>query len=556
VSDDGTVGLAHRRLAIIDLSPGGHQPMGLCEAPLQIVFNGQIYNHREIREELEAAGHCFRTDSDTEVLLRAYLEHGTEVCSRLRGMYAFAVYDGRDKSLFLARDPFGIKPLYLWQSGSRRWFSSQVKALIAAGLPTTPSAAGHAGFLLWGHVPAGRTLYHEVTELAAGTWTKLWADGRSESGTHFAVVDEIAHPRLAAPRSSVEAKEALDHALRQSVRRHFVSDVPVSLFLSSGRDSSTLCALAQEATGQTLAAVTLAFREYLGTGWDETALAVDVAELYGADHTVTQLGAEDFESNRDELIASMDQPSVDGVNTFFVSKVTREAGFKVALSGLGADEIFQGYSSFVTVPRLARAAAIASAIPGFGRAVRNVASHLLDGRSSPKYAGLIEIGGSYGGAYLLRRGLFMPWELPKLMGPDLAEAGLAELDPVGEVNRTIHCLTSPIKRMVALESMLYMMPRLLRDSDWASMHHSLEIRVPFVEVDLFRTVVAALGTGHDYTKADLASSPRVALPEAILTRPKTGFMVPVHSWLRGARSHKGDNSLRGWALELYRQFGV
>jgi asparagine synthase (glutamine-hydrolysing) len=399
-------------------------------------------------------------------------------------------------------------------------------------------------------LPAGRTLYHEVVEFPPGTWATFDSDGVQRQGVHFSLLDELC---AEAPPAGNRA-EALAEAMRDSVRHHFVSDVPVGVFLSAGRDSCTLLGLAAEVVSPTPTAITLQLREFDGTDWDESELAQVAAEHYGAPHRVIPASKSDFEAEFESILAAMDQPSVDGVNVYFISKAAKEAGFKVALSGLGADEIFRGYSSFESVPKLVQATRTASKVPGFGRAVRMVASRTLGGAASPKYASLLEYGGSFGGAYFLRRGLHMPWELSRILDPDFARAGLAELEVVASLNDGLRRVPSSQARMVALESLHYMVPRLLRDADWASMHHSLEIRVPFVDVPLLRTVFAELLRGNAYSKADMAATLALPLPKAILERPKVGFMVPMHAWLQGNEPRKGGGSMRAWARQVYSRF--
>ncbi len=521
------------------------------EAQLHITFNGEIYNYRELREDLAAKGHTFRTGSDTEVVLHMYAEYGEAMCNRLVGMFGFAIYDERDRSLFLARGPVGIKPLYFAWDGDVFWFASQVKALLAAGISTEISPAGLTGFLLWGHVPSGMTMYQAIREVAPGTTMRVAADGSATVNRHFDFVEELQRKSEAIERLSPEDALASFHEeVRATVRRHFVADVPVSVFLSAGKDSSTLLALAAEVLPEPPSAVTLAFKEYAGTDWDEVPIARQVAEACGSPHHVVEVGEEDFRREKDNILEAMDQPSVDGVNSYFVSRAARQVGFKVALSGLGADEILGGYSSFESIPKLVRAAKIGSAVPGFGLALRQIARRVIRDRASPKYASLLEYGGTVGGAYLLRRALFMPWEIREMLPRHIAKRGLEELGEPTISNGLVEPLSGRFTEIVALETMKYMVPRLLRDCDWASMYHSLEVRVPFVDAPFLRLVMRRLDEEANYSKSDLLGVPKARLPRSVTHRPKTGFMVPVTSWLLGEERGKGDNSLRHWATHV------
>lgn len=551
ITDDGYMGLAHRRLSIIDLSDAGAQPMASADGRLHIVFNGEIYNYKQLRSGLEKKGYRFRSQSDTEVLLCLYAEYGTEMVHSLRGMYAFAIWDRNKQGLLLARDPFGIKPLYYADNGSTLRFASQVKALLQSSeIDTTPDSAGHVGFFLWGSVPEPYTLYKGIRALPAGS--TLWASGY---GSHqpvpfFNTAEALSSIEAVRPVSREEGAECLRAALLDSVQHHLVADVPVGVFLSAGLDSTTLTALAVESSSASLHTATLGFNEYRGTENDETILAAKVADYYRTKHHTRWVSRHDFVDERESLLKAMDQPTIDGVNTYFVSKVAAESGLKVAMSGLGGDELFGGYSSFRDVPRMAKWLSPFHIIPDLGRLFRWVSAPVLKHLTSPKYAGLLEYGGTNGGAYLLRRGLFMPWELPEILGDKIAREGWEELRPLLRLEQTIRGATSDRIRMSAFEMSWYMRNQLLRDADWAGMAHSLEIRVPLVDVELIRRM-APLLTATFPDKQDMARTPRVPLPPEIVNRHKTGFSVPVQEWLREESGFQhGERGLRGWARQV------
>lgn len=557
-STDRRVALGHRRLAIIDLSPTGAQPMFSADQSLAIVFNGEIYNYRELRADLEDRGCFFKSQSDTEVLLHLYAELGEAMLPKLRGMYAFALWDNQKGGLFLARDPFGIKPLYYADDGKTIRAASQVKALLAGRhIDKTPEPAGHVGFFLWGHVPEPFTLYRNIRALPAGSSLWVGRDGKHEPKNFWDVTSILSsteptnrEPSTLNPQLS---NERLRSALLDTVRRHLVADVPVGVFLSSGLDSTTLAALAAEAGG-TLRTVTLGFEEFRGTANDETALAEEVARWYGADHQTVWVTRTDFQEHFERLLAAMDQPSIDGVNTYFVSLAAARTGLKVALSGLGGDELFGGYSSFTDVPRMVRAASRFGRVSLLGKGIRIVSAPILKRFTSPKYAGLVEYGGTYGGAYLLRRSMVMPWELPKFLDAEVVRQGWEELQSLPRLKQTTHGLASAQQKVSALELSWYMRNQLLRDSDWAGMAHSLEIRVPFVDPELLKRIAPLLAGEKPPTKRDMANAPARKLPDAILQRPKTGFAIPVREWLTKQKEPTQDRGLRRWANEVYGQF--
>jgi asparagine synthase (glutamine-hydrolysing) len=553
LSEDQRIGLAHRRLSIIDLSDAGAQPMMDADTGNQIVFNGEIYNHPRLRRELEATGQRFRSHSDTEVLLKLYAQHGTDMVHKLRGMYAFAICDARRQALFIARDPFGIKPLYLADDGKTLRFASQVRALLAGGgVETQPEPAGHVGFFLWGCVPEPFTLYKAIRAFPAGTSLWIERNGRKEETRFFDLTQEFAQPFAQhSPLDKAEAHKVLRAALLDSVRHHLVADVPVGLFLSAGLDSATLLALARECrpAEAPLNTVTLAFREFVGTPDDEAPLAETLARHYRAQHRTQWVQRQDFADQLDALLDAMDQPSIDGVNSYFVCRAASEAGLKVALSGLGGDEIFAGYSHFQNIPRMVRWVSAFSALPWLGRSARYLLAPLLrHTQVVPKAAGLLEYGGDFAGAYLLRRGLFMPWELPDVLDAELIKEGWRELQTLPALNATIQSLSTDRARISSLESCWYMRNQLLRDTDWAGMAHGVEVRVPLVDVDLFRTVQSLAAASYPVGKQELAATPAEPLPATVIERPKTGFSVPVREWLiRSLQCNEQSRGLRPWA---------
>lgn len=546
LSQDNTVGLAHRRLSILDLSERGAQPMSTPDSSLRIVFNGEIYNFQELRKRLQAKGHKFHSNSDTEVLLHAWREYGQDMVDHLRGMFAFVIWDEEKQGIFLARDHFGIKPLYYHDDGTTFRVASQVKAILAGeSIETQPEPAGHVGFFIWGCVPEPYTLYRNLFSLRAGH--TLWVDrsGLRIPHKYFDIAEELGI--AATTKAEGSASEILQEALCDSVKQHLIADVPVGVFLSAGLDSTTLAALASDDINR-LHAVTLGFEEYKNSQADEVPLAQKVAAHYGCVHHVEHISRLDFDRKLPAILEAMDQPSIDGVNTYFVARAARQAGLKVVISGLGGDELLGGYPSFRQIPAAVSRLKPFAATPGIGRLMRIVSAPLVRRSTSPKYAGLFEYGGSYGGAYLLRRGLFMPWELPQFLDGELVKEGWATLQPVVRLDEWLKPIGSPHAKVAAMEMSLYMRNMLLRDSDWAGMAHSLEIRTPMVDIALFRALAPYLSDlNNPLDKRMLSSIPKRSLPDEIINRPKTGFSIPIGEWL-GAK--KGEGWLRDWSLQI------
>ena len=515
-----------------------------------VTFNGEIYNYPALRTELEAGGVRFRTTSDTEVLLHLYARQGAEMMHRLRGMFAFAIWDEARHGLFLARDPYGIKPLYTANDGWTFRFASQVKALLAGGrVSRDPEPAGVVGFQLFGTVPEPFTLYRDIRALPAGH--TQWID---EAGPRepkpFANLAAILAEGARSPTPQAELPQRVRAAVFESLRAHLLADVEVGVFLSSGIDSGALLGLMRDAGPREIRAITLAFEELSGTAEDEAPLAARVAERYGAHHVVRRVSEGEFRDDLPSIIHAMDQPSIDGVNNWFVSKAAKEAGLKVAISGLGGDELLAGYPSFVDLSRWRRRFGPLAAVPGAGRLARLAINAMAPGfaRARPKALGVLEHANSWGGAYLLRRGLRLPHELPQIMDPDFAREGLRRLKPLRVLSASLAPDPgSDVARVCALESAHYMRNQLLRDADWAGMAHSVEIRVPLVDVMLLQSLAPAIGgLVPGAGKAALAQAPTVPLPNEILNRAKTGFGVPLGAWMDGAA---GADRLSGSVYE-------
>jgi asparagine synthase (glutamine-hydrolysing) len=546
LSADGRAGLASRRLAILDLSEAGAQPMASDDGRFRIVLNGEIYNFRELRRTLETAGARFRSRSDTEVVLALYAREGPAMLSRLRGMYGLAIWDDREQSLLLARDPLGIKPLYFSTEGGCLRFASQVKALERGGAVSREvDPAGLAGFLLWGSVPEPLTIRRAIRALPAG---------------HSLLVREgqIGEPERHAPAGVEPMAPAA--AVEDSVRAHLVSDVPVAVFLSSGLDSSLIAALARRHLAEPPATFTLRFEGLEGTALDEAPLAAEVARRLESRHVERRMGRAELADLWEGALAAMDQPSIDGFNTWAVSRAAHEAGLEVVLSGLGGDEIFGSYPSFAGVPRLARAARRAARVPGLAAIWPAIARRTS--RDRPKLAGLLRHGRTLPGAYFLRRGLFLPEELPALLGRDLAEEGLRRYDPVADAARALAAANGRVGdawiAVHELETARYLRNQLLRDSDWASMAWSVELRVPLADAWLRQRLAAAgFEPARSEGKAALVRRLAPELPDELWRRPKSGFYIPVADWLQPelAAQRPGERSRR-LALRVLERFGV
>lgn len=551
-SAGSNIALAHRRLSVIDLSENASQPMASSDGQYVISFNGEIYNYKSLRERLEKEGVVFKSSSDTEVILELYRKEGVKMLNSLRGMFAFLLWDSVEKKLLAARDPYGIKPLYYADDGYSFYAASSVKALLQSPrISKNLSAGGITGFLSWGSVPEPFTLYEAIRQLPAGACLEVFSDKPNRMTSYFSVSAQFNSSGLEkyTPSSVYEA-------LLDSVKHHFVADVPVAIFLSSGLDSSVILALAADAGFSGIKTVTLAFEEFQGSEQDESLQAARFAAKAGFEHHIHTVTRSDFENELPKILDLMDQPSIDGINTYFVSRAAHRLGLKVALSGLGGDELFGGYPSFQDVPAWAakmRPLQWARFVePFFRLAVKSLLPH------QPKAAGMLAFGGTIPGTYYLKRGLFMPWEIEEILGREFAAVGFGELKLLTRLGDML--LPDPAKdfsRVAVLESCQYMRNQLLRDADWAGMAHSVEIRTPFVDSFLLKRLAPMLAAKESVNKKDILNEMLdKELPEYILQKPKTGFSIPVKDWIGNKNCGDHVHWSREWALQVLEKFHI
>lgn len=548
---EGGVALGHRRLAILDLDARAAQPMQSADGRYLIVFNGEIYNFRDLRRELEREGHTFRTESDTEVLLALFARDGEAMLDKLHGMFAFVVWDRQARRAFAARDPYGIKPLYVAKTGNGIMLASQVKALLASGqVAHDPDPEGQAGFWLLGSVPEPRTWYRDIQAVPAGHFAWI-AEGAVQRMVCWHDIGQVwRNAESMGERDDANVVASVRAALRESVARHLVADVPVGVFLSGGIDSGALAGLMVEAGTRDLQDVTIAYDEFAGSHQDEAPAAAALARHYGIRHHVRRVTREEFLADLPRILASMDQPSIDGINTWYASKAVAELGLKVVVSGVGGDELFQGYRSFRQLPALVSRWRKLSSLPG-ALALGRLAGNLQARRTgNARWRHAADWLRSLEGAYLLSRGLFAPDAYPAEADMTVFAQGF---DPVAHVAAMTGPLPAdPRLALGQIESMTYLRNQLLRDSDWASMAHSVELRTPLVDAHLLTQLQPLLPSFARFPgKSLLAQAPEKPLPEAIRQRRKTGFGIPVSRWLAEGGIAANDGS-RSWARYVAR----
>jgi len=572
VNDPRAPGLAlgMRRLSIIDLE-GGHQPIWNESRDIAVVMNGELYNYKEVRERLARLGHKFKTQSDTEILVHGWEEWGEDCLTEVRGMFALAIVDFRKHYtsgpvLFLGRDPLGIKPLYYSQGAEGFAFASEVRALRAGGtVGGMISQDALTSYFLFGSVSEPVTMFEGVFSLPPGHRMLVYVPDRRKIPRTHPWWDPRRSPAGRDPRKPRDYAAAVKQVrplLQDAVRAHLIADVPVGLFLSSGLDSGAIAALAaREHPG--IQSFTLAFP---GTEYDESDLTRRVAAQCGTKHREVALEGGAVTERMDEVLGALDQPSMDGVNTYFVSWAAREVGLKVALSGLGGDELFAGYPTFASVPKLERLAAVARYLPGAVRkasrgAVRGLFQAWITQDAAAKAAAAWSEAERLPHAYFFARALFAPHDLKQIIEPRFRPSSIGAdgttLEPtwMGWLQRA----ADEARRMENagavswMELRCYMANTLLRDTDSVSMARSLEVRVPMLDTALVEFMCALPDEARhlkERQKALLVDALRDLLPAEIVGQKKRTFTLPWEQWLRGPLRPKMEASFAEIAAPL------
>ena len=546
--------LAHRRLAILDLSPAGAQPMTDPVTGHVITFNGEIYNYADLRQRLVAEGQAFNSTGDTAVMLRALGLHGVDAVKSLRGMFTFGCWDQKQRRLLLARDPLGIKPLYVARASdpSAGWsvaFASELRALLASGLLGTPRLDPQAvASGVWnGFVVGPGTAVRGIEQLLPGRLMEFDGDGREIRDEDFwSIADRAPDPTM--------DEEQLAAVLEEGLRLHLASDVPLAVFLSGGIDSSVMANLAQRAAQTPIHTFTLAFEEQ---ELNEGPIAKRIAAAIGTQHHEVVLTEQHFVDNLDAALDSLDQPTFDGLNAYYISHAIRAAGFTVALSGTGGDELFGGYTSYRDLPVLQRWSRRSAWVPGSLKgAAAQLVSRLLSrsGKTVPpqtrwaKLPEMVRRGDDLLALYQLAYALFLPEFQRELLAPDFAEALADGLPPAMRRRLTAETRArTPLSAISVMEQRLFLGERLLRDNDVASMAASLEQRVPLVDQVLFESVDRLPDQARYQPLGRKAMLRRIGLrglDPALFERPKSGFVLPLDRWIRRGLQDAMDRTLR------------
>ncbi len=513
ISPSKHAAITHTRLAVIDLSDSGQQPMSSTDGRYTISYNGEIYNYKKLRTQLEQSGEEFSGNSDTEVILKLYATKGENCVHSLRGMFAFLIWDEQTKRGFAARDALGIKPFYYRNKGGVFAFASELRAVLASGLSSQRiSSRGVLSYLQRGSVTEPDTAIRDIKALPAGSYL-YWNGGKSKVVRYWKPRFETV---MYQPPKAIEmTRTALEH----SVRAHLVSDVPVGIFLSGGIDSSVLVALATKLSRKQINTYSIAFED---PAWNEGDIASRVAQHFGTNHTEFLMTPEKARPLYSKFLEAIDQPTIDGFNTFCIAKLASEKGEKVVLSGLGADELFAGYKSFSVLPDMLDKSAKLAKIGFIVRPILNKIDTYLSGKQR-RIADATRQPDSLVAAHQSLRGIFSNSEadhLTKVVCSKTAKRAL--------INEPSHATLAD--SISDLELSVYMRNQLLRDSDVASMAWGLELRVPFVDRVFVEQISAIPSSLRLAENKQLLKACMPELPDWVVNRPKQGFRFPFDQW--------------------------
>jgi asparagine synthase (glutamine-hydrolysing) len=521
---DGPLAFGHRRLSIIDLSLAANQPFHDVTGRYVIVFNGEIYNYKEVKARI--SDYPFQTTSDTEVLVAAYAKWGPASLGQLRGMFAFALWDRQERSLFIARDRMGVKPLYYYQDDTKLLFASEIRAILAGGA-VKKEINEEALVDLFSYQSVGGTdsIIKGIRQLEAGCWMKV-----TEKKTSFERYWDVTHPRVDFDFNDAQAvRSQIRQLLLQSVRRRLVSDVPVGAFLSGGIDSSAVVGLMAEASDRPPATFNICFEE---KEYDESSYAEMVAAKFGTDHTRILLRPTVFLDEMTNALDAMDTPSGDGINTYVVSKAIRRNGLTVALSGVGGDELFAGYPYFSQYTTL-QARSWLWKWPAF---IRRQAALIESGPRRERLRQLLSAEScSIEHAYPVFRQMITPGKLRELISLNGHASLLDDMAPQLTARKKDLLQLPLLSQVSAAEYLGYTQHTLLKDTDQMSMAVALEVREPFFDTDLVEFVMSVPDAIKRpvYPKSLLVEALKPLLPDEIVHRRKQGFLFPWNTWMKG-----------------------
>lgn len=555
ISDCNRLVFGHNRLSIIDLSEKAKQPFTCINNNYVITFNGEIYNYQEIRKDLESKKVKFKSNSDTEVIIESYKYWGERFVEKLRGMFAFAIWDIIKKKLFLARDPFGIKPLYYLKMNGSYIFASQVKSLLSIeNIKFEHSNASIVSYYLWGNIQEPYSLYKNIFSLQRGTYLTVEPDGKEKLVSYANIKDLILNTGPINFYKQDERNDYLKNCIEETVNYHQVSDVPRTILLSSGIDSNVILSSISDENKKNCSALTLDF-DYKDDQ-NETIHAKESALINEITHNIFKISDDDFYLLLENFYRDMDSPTNDGFNNYLISSIAKKLGSKIIISGIGGDEIFSGYPTFDLIPKINRNLKYLPQIKMLNNFIKNKIYKILKKFNlKTKYAGIEEYGRNPESAYLLVRSLFLPFELEELVSTDTFKNGFEELNVFDELKKDVSDFNDTKLSTIYLEMKYFLCSKLLRDSDWVSMSHSIELRTPFVDWFFFKKIIPLIKSNLSLKKSSLYECYSSKLPKDLHKRKKTGFMIPHEDFLKKLLINKKfPNAIRDWSIFSYKKY--
>jgi asparagine synthase (glutamine-hydrolysing) len=514
ISKNKNVGLGHRRMSIIDVSAKANQPLSsLNNKQIKIIYNGEIYNYQKLKKKLLQKGYRFKSNSDTEVILNGYIEWGENIVKLLEGMFSFVIYNEINSELFVARDPFGIKPLYIYKDTDKIIISSQVQAILKSNtINKEISQEGKASFYLWGHIIEPFTFFKYIKCIDSGYFLKINLKGIITKKKYFSLINFY--------KKKNNIKDSFSKIVSDSVKKHLISDVPLGVFLSSGIDSSVIAAFASKLYKKKIKTLSIGFNQFKNTSKDETKIAKKTSNFIKSSHKnfiIKKYNQTDYM----KFLQKMDQPTVDGYNTWLACLKTGKISTKVMFTGVGGDEFFSGYNIFKQLPYLYNNLFL-KIIKFFylGKYFRILLYPILKKlKINIKFSSIFEYTENVLDLYMFLRCYYLPWQIKKYFLDNRLNKGLDNLIKFYKRKYRNISLLNISNQIKILELDIYLKSRLLKDMDWIGHSHNLELRTPLVDLTMLNPSISK-------TKLDLFYTFK-NLPTEIIKKKKTGFEIPL-----------------------------
>ena len=531
---ENKVFLGSRRLAIFDLNNRSDQPMHSSCSRYIIIFNGSIYNYKVLRKYLIDNNIRLKTHSDTEVILELFALEGPKMLSKLEGMFAFVIWDCKEKKAFAARDPFGIKPMYIGTNLDGIILSSQVKALLSTKLINNDKDI-NSQFSFWnlGYVMEPRTWFKNIKALKSGYYIYI-KDGKIISEIQWYDLNKnwIIADSKEKKITKREFSKIIKDSIIASVKKHLIADVPIGIFLSSGIDSTIIASIASSNSNKKIIAITVSFESFDGSENDETFKAKKIAQKFGMEHHIFRVAQKDFQNDLPDILEAMDQPSIDGVNVWYASKAAAKLKLKVVFSGVGGDELFFGYNHFNTIPIVFNLFKYLKKIPTLIFFIKFFLKLISNLKKDKRWRAISKFSNSIFNLWLLKRTILTPIDIidNKILSN--------KIDTEFFYHNNFDTLTlSKIKnhkiQLAKIESTFYMRNQLLRDGDWASMYHGVELRTPLVDTTLLENLTNVMSSYSLYKdKQPLKFAFKTILPKNVDYKKKIGFQTPTKDWIK------------------------